>query len=297
MAETTFLIGLGATKAGTSWLYDYLARHPECHFRSVKELHYFSMITPQHFEKTRTATRMTIAEVEAQLVRANDDRKPYLRQKLVDLADWMQVLAHGEINLAAYCAYLNAGAGASTLVGDITPAYSLMSGDRLRLLRRVGVNMRFVYLIRDPVARLWSHVRMIAERNTGKTDFASAAIAGLQRILSGDLSAEGRGIVRRGDYARSIAKLKQAFDAKDLWIQCQENLMTEPGIRSLSGFLGIATRTDGLERRVHEGRSLVLPADLAEKARLFLRPQYEFVARLIPDLPQAWRTNIDKGFA
>ena len=297
MAEPTFLIGLGATKAGTSWLYDYLAGHPECHFRSIKELHYFSMITPQHFETALAATRKTIAGVEAQIVRAGNDRKPYLRQRLADLADWMQVLAQGEINLAAYCGYLNAAAGASTLVGDITPAYSLMSGDRLQLLRQVGVNMRFVYLIRDPVARLWSHVRMIAERTTDESDFASAAIAGLQRILAGDLSGEGKGIVRRGDYASTIAKLKRAFDAKDLWIQCQENMVTEPGIRSLSDFLGIATRTDGLQRRVHEGRSLPLPEDLAEKARIFLRSQYEFATKLIPDLPQAWCTNIDKGFA
>ena len=39
--QPTLLFCVGATKAGTSWLFDYLKHHPECHLRSVKELQYF----------------------------------------------------------------------------------------------------------------------------------------------------------------------------------------------------------------------------------------------------------------
>jgi hypothetical protein len=179
----------------------------------------------------------------------------------------------------------------------VTPAYSLMPKDRLQTMTGVSGQMRFVYLIRDPLARLWSHVRMIASRVKDPTGFAAEAVACLNRILSGDLSGEGAGIVARGDYARIIPKLKRAFGARDLWIQCQEEMMTVPGLQRLSAFLGLTPKLDGLDKRVHEGQALALPEDLANRARAWLRPQYEFAATAFPVLPEAWRRNIEKGFA
>ena len=40
----TMAICVGATKAGTSFLYEHLAAHPQCHFRTIKELHYFDKV-------------------------------------------------------------------------------------------------------------------------------------------------------------------------------------------------------------------------------------------------------------
>ena len=34
-------LGAGAMKAGTTWLYDLLNRHPQIYFTPEKELHYF----------------------------------------------------------------------------------------------------------------------------------------------------------------------------------------------------------------------------------------------------------------
>ena len=38
--ENLFL-SIGAMKAGTTWLYAVLERHPELHFAMEKEIHYF----------------------------------------------------------------------------------------------------------------------------------------------------------------------------------------------------------------------------------------------------------------
>ena len=38
--DKTVLFGIGAQKAGTSWLHSVLSSHPECHL-PVKEVHYF----------------------------------------------------------------------------------------------------------------------------------------------------------------------------------------------------------------------------------------------------------------
>ena len=41
VTEASVMICVGSAKSGTSWLHRYLSDHPDCHFRAIKELHYF----------------------------------------------------------------------------------------------------------------------------------------------------------------------------------------------------------------------------------------------------------------
>jgi len=294
--EPTVLFCVGATKAGTSWLYEHLFAHPECHFRSIKELHYFTLKTAAQFDGAIRATDGKIAEMQARLNAAADARKPVVAKRLADLIEWRQVLARRAIDLPAYRGFLTEGAGDARLVGDVTPAYGLLSEAGLAGLAQVAAETRFVYLIRDPLARLWSHVRMIAAR-TAPDRFAQAAEAQMAAILSGDLSGEGKGIVARGDYAAILPKLARAVPGKALLVLFQEEMMTLPGIARLSAHLGLTPAVADLERRVHEGKALALPEALRARALLWLRPQYEYVAAMFSVLPEAWRRNMEKGFA
>lgn len=287
---------LGATKAGTSWLYRHLLAHPECRMRTIKELHYFSMTRPQHFQNAERGVAARMVQLTGRLAGADAPRRAVLQRQLADLADWRAVLAKGDIDLAAYRSFLTKDLGAARLVGDVTPAYALLPEDRLRGLADVGRDTRFVYLIRDPLARLWSHVRMIAQR-TVPDDFADESAAILNRILSDDLSGEGQGIVARGNYAEVLAKLRAALPQDRLLVQFQEDMLTEAGLACLSDFLGLSQMPAPLEKRVFEGRSLPLPASLRVRALAWLRPQYEYVASLFPALPAAWRANMEEGFA
>jgi hypothetical protein len=44
LAGRKFMVGVGAQKAGTTWLFDYLGRHPDVAMSPIKELHYFDQI-------------------------------------------------------------------------------------------------------------------------------------------------------------------------------------------------------------------------------------------------------------
>lgn len=289
--QPTFLFGLGATKAGTSWLWRYLSGHPDCHLRSVKELHYFDSI-----EKNRLGGELRKARAELEKWRdavaaADGARAAQLARRLGDLRDWIRVLARGQGDLTAYRAYLTSdgAAGPGRVVGDITPAYALLPVARLREMAALAADVRFIYLMRDPVARLWSHVRMLARRHAPEKDFATAALALLRRICAGETGGQAGGVVARGDYAAALARFDCALDPARLLVMFQEELMTLPGIARLTGFLGIGAHPADLGRRVHSGAPLKLPAADRAAALAFLRPQYEAVARRFGTLPQAWR--------
>jgi Sulfotransferase family len=282
----TYVFCLGATKAGTSWLQDQLAAHPDCRMRTIKEYHYFTKTKPADFDAAIAANAREMARLTAKNAARAFDQGAWARQNIADLQAYDAVLARGLPDAAAFAALLQGGAGQGHVMGDFTPAYALMSEPKLKDLAAFAPDTRAIYLIRDPVARLWSHIRMVA---------ASAAWALLDRIMHGDRTGECGAITQRGDYAAVLPKLKRAFDPSRLLVMFYEDMLTQPGFARICAFLGIAARPADLNRKVHAGKPLTLTAADRLAAARFLRPQYEFVAQMFPALPAAWALAMNEA--
>ncbi|WP_226780548.1 sulfotransferase [Oceaniglobus trochenteri] len=289
MAAPVVMFCVGATKSGTSWLHDALARHPECHFRSVKELHYFDglekgKLAEQHAQMTRWRDALDQKRAATSLLRRGG-----LARRVQDRDDWLAVLARGQEDKAAYLDYLMKGRKSAKVVGDVTPAYALLPVERLRSMATLSEDVRFVYVLRDPVARLWSHVRMMAARRgeDGTVDPNRA-----KNILNRTIAGGEDEISMRGDYAGALGRLDQAVAPEKQLTVFYEDLFGGDGMARICGFLGIAPQTGEQARRVHEGSALDMPGPLRDKAREWLVPQYEDVARRMGRLPEAWQANM-----
>ncbi len=290
----TYVFCLGATKAGTSWLHDQLAAHPDCRLRTIKEFHYFTKTKPADFAAQIAANAREIARLTERNAARPVDQGVWARQHIADLQAYDAVLALGHLDNAAFADLLAGTAGQGQVVGDFTPAYALMPERQLAGLAGFAPDTRAIYLIRDPVARLWSHVRMVAER-ARPTDLAEAAWGLLRRITSGDQTAEVKAITQRGDYAAILPKLARVFDPSRLLVMFYEDMLTAPGFARICAFLGIADRPADFARKVHAGKPLALHhTDRAAAAR-FLRPQYTFAAQMFPALPDAWRSAMNEA--
>ena len=278
------LFCVGATKASTSWLFRFLLGHPDCYLRSVKELHVFDRRDAGRAEAQIASLRLDIARLQfAPVLNRRLTAKIKDREALID------VLRDGGDN--AYLDYITQGIRAQKVVADITPSYSLLSVDRLRKMAALLPDVRFVYLMRDPVARLWSHVRMSAFRSGGTIE-ADAA-----RIFDATLAGQQPDILDRSDYRAAIARLDAAVDPSKLLVMFQEVMLTLPGIARLCTFLGLSNRTADFGKRVHFGPNLAMTEDQLLRARAVLRPQYEFAANRFGSLPDQWLRNMGKGVA
>lgn len=293
--EPTFLFCVGATKAGTSWLHDHLSGHDECYFRTIKELHYFGLSGPADVEAAVRKTTKEIARI-SDLPEKADGHKAMKARKLADLRAWLQVLAAPPADLAAYRDYLTDGMAGAKVVGDVTPGYALLPEDRLKAMASVARDVRIIYLLRDPLARLWSHVRMVVS-GVAPDRFKPEAVALLELIISGGKSAAANSIVARGDYASILPKLTKVFDPKRLMIMFYEDLFSLDGIEKLSNFIGIKPRQVDLNKRVHQGEPLALPPALRDRALAFLRPQYDYIAATVGGMPKSWQHNMKEGIA
>lgn len=296
MGDVTLLYGVGATKGGTTWLYETLQAQPDCHLRAVKELHYWDSFGPrqQQYQLRELAARVERLTARQERARVEGDawKVENIDRQLRDIEDLSKVLTGTRDGDKAYLRYLSKGRGGAHLVADITPSYGLLEADRLERMRDLTPGAKFLYLMRDPLSRLWSHVRMMASRRGGRGSLEVRA----NEILS-EIVTEGAepGITKRGDYAGAVERLQASIPATRLMIGFAEEVRTRAGLETLAAFLGLGKIDADLAHKAHEGKPAVMRPELRAAAMTFLRPQYEFVARELGPLPQSWQDNLARA--
>ena len=287
------MFGIGATKAGTSWLYRFLDAHPDCAMPMVKELHYFDTV---EFGTNAGALKSVEAGIEGARAKLRKGvrrsiRAKHLRSRIAAFQELHQLLTAGREVPEAYLGYLNRQADSAALVADITPAYALLPEARLRQMAAMTPDVRFVYLLRDPVDRLWSNLRMMATR-LAETASAIPRIARAlaQKVLNGTEQEASR----RSDYAATLARLDRAVAPEALFVGFYETLFSPETTENLCRFLGIAPRTGTPDKKVHGGVAIPLDETLQVALARHLAPQYAAVEARFGVLPDAWQQNLAK---
>ena len=283
----TLLFCAGAVKAGTSWFTDYLRRHPECHLRSVKELHYFDLLEAGSFGGRIRKLGREIAAHEAELVQAAPQSHGWRQRQLADKRQLQAVLSAEGDQTGEYLEYLTAGAGGKRLVADMTPEYGLLPVAALRRLGGLLPDVRFVLILRDPVTRLWSHIRMLVRRMAlPEAAFGAACEAKLAEVCAGG----AEDVTRRSDYRGIYQRLAEAVPEARRKVVFYEQMISEAGIREMTGFLGLAYAPPDLARRVHEGVAVAISDAQAARAAAWLTGQYAFVAETF-GMPPEWQAG------
>lgn len=286
MSEATLLLGIGATKAGTSWLHRYLANHPECHLRSIKELHFFDTIEQGSTDWYLNNFGQDCKRLERQIGDLAFEEAAARARQVADIRVYMKIMETAD--QAGYLDYLDEGRTSQRLNADITPCYSLLSEGCFERMAGMSSDVRFVFLMRDPVERLWSHVRMIAKRRS-KTGRDIERRAG--RIFERALSGGETHITDRGDYIRTLDRITAAIDPRKLFTAFYEELFSAETLDKLCAFLGISPRAGLLTERVHAGVPVAMTSDQRSQAVRYLRPQYDYVAARYGRLPREWEAN------
>ncbi len=246
MARPTFLLGLGAQKAGTTWLHDYLSVNGLVQFGGRKEYH----VLDSYFGLEPNAQLMRFRRL-ALLMQDYHQNGP--KEKLN--RDLVQVLRYSlmGLDLQAYRDHFITLAREHHVVGDITPSYCGLSADQLREVRNLlapHFRLRVIYLIRDPVERLFSmckhHSRASWSPGYGRDPLALYDEALQDGGLPGGY---------RSDYGSTLAAIDAAFAPADVLIEFYESLFQECSIRQITNFLGVRFTDPDFHRRPNADQS------------------------------------------
>ena len=259
------VVGIGAQKAGTSWLFSALRQHPGLWTPPVKEVHYFDhLFCLDHRKWTGRNIRSAVEAVRARHAKLDKPMPPALNA-------WLDQIGTAPQFTESWYQAIFAPAPGDRLPLEITPAYSGLPPKGLDYLTAFLPETRFLYLVRDPIDRLISQLRMNLQR-AGRTP---ATLADWQR--------ESRDPVleSRGDYATYLPRWWARVPKDRLLVLPYGRIARDPAglMAQVEGFLGLkAHRFTGLDKRVFAARGPdaapdALRAELAER----LAPQYAFL--------------------
>ena len=266
--EKTFLLGVGAQKSGTTWLQAALSRQPWADFGRIKEYH---VLTPMELSESKSLRREQLQRVRW-LSGKNDisliEGRAYV---------WMQMAFFAEPEL--YYAYLQTRVNPDRgvyLTGDITPAYCSLPVEDLRTVRarwrELGFAFRVCFLMRDPVERAWSavkHTRRRQKRQNPDLVFEQTMSETLRDRYMTD------GFRRRGDYAETISRLREALHEEEVFFGLYETLFTQSEIDRLSGWLGAPRMAPDFETRLNVSTTdESIEDDLSKEIANFFAPSY-----------------------
>lgn len=256
---------IGAQKAGTSWLFAQLHSHPGVWVPPIKEVHYFNhLFVPENRKWTKWHIRSATASTLRTYVARNEDLHfPYV-QYLVDLA------SNEPFTEGWYRRVFSLPAAQSRVVGDMTPEYSTIPEEGIRYLRALLGAPKIIYLIRSPVSRALSQLKM----NVSRT------VKGVPTEEEWLVQADQWDIANRGDYRAYVPRWKKHFAEGDILFLPYGRIAKDPAglMREIEGFLGLPPHDyPRLVERVHETRSFTVPKSVVTRLEDRFAGQADFL--------------------
>lgn len=259
---------IGAQKAGTTWLFKNMNRHPQTWKPFIKEIHYFdSRENPRALQFWQRHHR---AKLEEQLESAVRREKPALAAICRKL-----IAGDPEILSESWYRIVFEAKPRGKVAGDYTPRYSTLPDDGVERIKRFAPEAKIIYLIREPVSRAVSQWRMRAQKMVDLPD-AERAIEAYTRAFI-----ENRMYVG-GDYREFVPRWMRLFGRDRILFLPFGDIRTRPGevLGAVERFLGVAERAEHplAEERFNGSKRVEAPAYLIRHLEADLRPHREFLA-------------------
>lgn len=292
MSEPTFILGVGAQKAGTTWLDHYLRAHPAARLGYWKEWHLFDALYGGGLSvvSERIAAALTSLDTPGarEWLAIRLGRRPAPLQRDDPALFYLRCLADPQLYFDHFQALLAERPGC-TLTGDITPAYAFLPEAAFAAIRRElearALRVRVVFLMRDPVARCISSARMEARMASRQQRPASQQLLD-PMAAGGDWRAHLAEVhgsahyARRTRYDRTVQALERVFEPEQLLFGFFEEMFDDAFVRRLSGFLGIEFRPGEYAQKANASSGdSEAPAALRQAIREHYAEVYEFVSR------------------
>jgi hypothetical protein len=267
---------IGAQKAGTTWLDKNLRRHPKLWLPPMKELQYFSHL---HIPQARKWTTRQRRERGTQLLRR------YIEKNEPGAWDYRYIarvadLVGGTISDDWYGRIFSL-AQPGQICGECTPDYCTLPEEGIRHVLRLSPEVKIILSLRDPIERSWSHMRM-----TAKTRGVDDVEMFVQFAGNADQ-------YQRADYPTIIANWRKFIPEERFLVIFMDDIGATPNtvLERVCEFLGVRYRDRPFAKAadpVHAGKQQPIPPAVLDVLKERMRPIYDALALLYPEIGTRW---------
>ena len=273
--------GIGVQKGGTTWLYENLAAHPDVWFPFIKEVHFFDRGSRAALDRVRRGGEFEDLQIVSRIrKRIRKLRKGEIRSrfgKRDELAYLRRLVERDFLLTDEWYDFLFSPAPAGSKTGEITPFYCAMGEAAILEMKSRCRSAALIYLIRDPVERALSCLRMVGERWVVDMNDPQAVAKLADSCLA------NKPFQRRGDFRSNIPLWDRHFGDKVLYLPFGQ-IRTEPEqvLRQVEAAIGVRP-FDGypsLHEPVHvTSKRAPIPEEVRRRFADANAEQYDFLKR------------------
>jgi hypothetical protein len=257
LKSKTFILGLGAAKSGTTWIYDYIKRFNVVDSGFRKEYFIWDAITLPAFAHFRVPYGQPIINTNH-----------LLRREMQTYSD-------------AYFSYFASllTQDTTSITADLTASYTSLSAETLIKIRegfnKRGIRCKVVFMIRDPVERCHSMIRMFQQKGFPKGHLGLDLEQDEDQLLLQYYNTEHcRSLT---SYERTLANIQIAgFRTEDTFIGIYENFFKEDELLRFTQFLQLPLDLKLLDQKSNTTRR---PVVLSHKTRAQVAAAYALTYR------------------
>lgn len=273
--NSTLVIGLGAQKAGTTWLHDYFISHPQFFASPIKETNFFtSYFDNEGYPHIR----------EGFLSRYYQHSKNYsgeashvYTEKLRNLSDRVLMDFHPENYINFFSNRMNG----ERCFGEISPSYADLSTDAFRYMKSIYPSVKFIFIMRDPVERFISHIKFDKKLELGEIE-----------SIKEDAKKPNSIYLRRSRYDQTIKRIEETVCSSDIKYLFYENMFNVKSIKSICDFLSIDYCNAEFSKFSNKNdmvKSNILSTDERAQIQELLTDTYDFCrTKFMHEIPTTW---------
>lgn len=252
-------ICIGAQKAGTTWLMENLKQHPSVWTPPfAKELHYFDAV---HFEMKKNWILKSYTKINPNLFTKNSPDYDY----------YNAILDKNFAFTDSWYKHIFSKAPDDSTRGECTPLYSALSDDGISHLCKLAPKVKIIYIIRDPLDRMKSSIRMDFQRGNVSTE------EDLKKLLKNEL------FIKRGDYAKNIPRWEKHFNSEQILYFPFGDIRNTPStvMQQVENHIDVSSYSSysSLTKPVHTTNKKIInfSAELTDQMQSICEPQIRFL--------------------
>lgn len=151
---------------------------------------------------------------------------------------------------------------ATQICGEATPRYATLGEKRIRQIKRRLPNLKIIYLLRNPIERMWSDAAMQFTPRFGSNGIEKTSQEELLEFLK---SPEN---LAHSKFYENLTRWEECFGKESVFIGFQDQYIEDPEafMKKLLSFLGVsgdfALPADLLCRKINQNRYPCVPAEI-----------------------------------
>jgi len=271
-------LSAGAMKAGTTWLYSVLEKHPDLYFTPEKEIHFLS----DYYLKTEVIS--DINRLQRSKIGLNQDVTNHVGIYRL-YARWYAMYLEKPDNFHWYKRVFSLNKQKKYNC-DFSNLTCHLSKENWEDLQNNVDSLKVIYILRDPLKRYWSHIKFHHEFMGKEINFLNWTKDQFKTFLEKPfMKVNGEYHVHLKNMQDALGENFKYFFFKDMVSSSNEFL------KELELFLDVTNieyDSNLITKKVNTSKKIEMPAAFAEVCKPIVEKEYGLLVANGIEIPQFW---------